>query len=357
MKTFEIIGMMSGTSLDGVDLAHCTFQEMNGKYTFDLGCCETIPYPVSWLDRLKELPQTSAMEYAETHVAYGRYIGQLIKNFIDTNLLSADFVASHGHTIFHNPDKLYTAQIGDGAAISMGCDLPVVCDFRSSDVAANGQGAPLVPFGDELLFPEYDYCLNLGGFANISTNIDGKRIAFDISPANIVLNFIANKAGKPFDEDGKLAASGKTDAELLAKLNNLDFYKKQPPKSLGREWVEKHIIPLLNQSVLSLEDIAHTFCHHIAIQIAACIEKGRGNKMLITGGGAFNAFLIKKIRENADIELVIPDAKTINYKEALVFAFLGLLRMQALPNCLASVTGASHNVIGGAVYLPGKSKF
>ena len=347
---------MSGTSLDGVDLAHCTFHEINGKYTFTLGSCDTIPYPESWLNRLKELPQASAMEYAETHVAYGRYIGQLIENFIDTNQLSADFVASHGHTIFHNPDKLYTAQIGDGAAISIVCGLPVVCDFRSSDVAANGQGAPLVPIGDELLFPEYDYCLNLGGFANISTNKNGKRIAFDISPTNIILNYIANKVGKPFDEDGKLAASGKTDTELLTKLNGLDFYKKEPPKSLGREWVETHIIPILDKSTLSLQYIAHTFCQHIAMQIAACIEKGKGKKMLITGGGAFNAFLIEKIRETTDIKLIIPDTKTINYKEALVFAFLGLLRMQTFPNCLSSVTGATQDVIGGAVYLPGTAK-
>jgi len=356
MKTFKIIGMMSGTSLDGVDLAHCTFQEINGKYNFHLGVCETIPYPESWLNRLKGLPQASTMEYAETHVAYGRYIGQLIKKFIDTNRLSADFVASHGHTIFHNPDKQYTAQIGDGASIAMECGLPVVCDFRSSDVAAKGQGAPLVPIGDELLFPEFEYCLNLGGFANISTNKKGERIAFDISPANIVLNYIANKVGMAYDEGGKLAASGKTDIQLLAKLNALDFYKKAPPKSLGREWVEKQIIPLLDSSSLSFQDILNTFCQHIAIQIALCIESRQEKKMLLTGGGAFNAFLVEKIVENTDIELIMPDSKTINYKEALVFAFLGLLRMEGVPNCLASVTGATHNVIGGAVYLPGKAK-
>jgi len=214
----------------------------------------------------------------------------------------------------------------------------------------------LVPIGDELLFPEYDYCLNLGGFANISTNKNGKRIAFDISPTNIILNYIANKVGKPFDVDGKLAASGKTDTELLTKLNGLDFYKKEPPKSLGREWVETYIIPILDNSTLSLQDIAHTFCQHIAMQIAACIEKGKGKKMLLTGGGAFNVFLIEKIRETTDIKLIIPDTKTINYKEALVFAFLGLLRMKALPNCLSSVTGATKDVIGGAVYLPCTAK-
>ena len=344
---------MSGTSLDGIDLAYCTFHESNGEFTFKLGSCETIPYPGFWLDKLKALPQSPAVEYAETHVSYGRYVGQLVKGFMQTNQLTADFVSSHGHTIFHNPDMGYTAQIGDGAAMAMECGLPVVCDFRSSDVAAHGQGAPLVPIGDELLFPEYDYCLNLGGFANISTKKEGKRIAFDISPANIILNHIANKAGKDFDEGGKLAASGEIDTELLAKLNSLDFYQKQPPKSLGREWVEKQILPLLNCPTISLRDMACTFCQHIAVQIAACVESGPGKKMLVTGGGAFNTYLMKKIAENTSVELILPDAKTINYKEALVFAFLGLLRMKSLPNCLASVTGATYNVTGGAVYLPG----
>ena len=353
METHKIIGMMSGTSLDGIDFAHCTFQETNDGYTFILGMCETIHYTSSWLNRLKTLPQASALEYAETHVAYGRYIGKLIKDFINTNQLSADFVASHGHTIFHNPDKHYTAQIGDGAAIAMGCGLPVVCDFRSSDMAAHGQGAPLVPIGDELLFPEYDYCLNLGGFANISTKKSGKRIAFDISPANIVLNYIANKAGDTFDEGGKLAASGKIDAGLLDKLNSQDYYQKLPPKSLGREWVEMQILPLLNDSTISLQDASHTFCQHIAIQIAACVENNPKKKMLVTGGGAFNTFLVEKIVENTTVKLILLDEKTINYKEALVFAFLGLLRMKELPNCLASVTGATHDVAGGAVYLPG----
>ena len=353
METHKIIGMMSGTSLDGIDLAHCTFQETNDGYTFILGMCETIHYTCSWLNRLKTLPQASALEYAETHVAYGRYIGKLIKDFINTNQLSADFVASHGHTIFHNPDNGYTAQIGDGAAMAMECGLTVVCDFRGSDVAAGGQGAPLVPIGDELLFPEYDYCLNLGGFANISTQKGGKRIAFDISPANIILNFIANKAGESFDKGGKLAATGKIDAELLDKLNSLDYYKKLPPKSLGREWVEKQIHPLLNNCTISLQDLSHTFCQHIAIQIASCVDNIPTKKMLVTGGGAFNTFLVEKIAKNTAVKLIIPDAKTINYKEALVFAFLGLLRMKELPNCLASVTGATHDVAGGAVYLPG----
>lgn len=352
MNSHSIIGIMSGTSLDGVDLAHCTFEETENGYIYYLGICETIPYPELWLNRLKTLPLATAMEYAETHTSYGRYIGKLILDFINKNKISADFVASHGHTIFHNPAKQYTSQIGDGAAIASVCGLPVVCDFRTGDVAAGGQGAPLVPIGDQLLFSQYDYCLNLGGFANISMPLNGKRIAWDISPANIILNHIAGQKGKPYDKNGEMAASGMIHTELLQTLNSLGYYHIQPPKSLGREWIEKEIIPMLSLFNISLEDAACTFCEHIAMQIAVCLDNNSKKQMLITGGGTFNKYLFQRIAANTTVELIIPDSKTVNYKEALVFALLGLLRMKGEPNSLASVTGATHDVSGGAVYLP-----
>jgi anhydro-N-acetylmuramic acid kinase len=352
MQTFSIIGIMSGTSLDGVDLAYCTFEETGNGYTYNLGACETIPYPENWLSRLRSLPQSSALEYAETHTAYGKYLGALTSDFISRNRLTTDFIASHGHTIFHNPAKHYTSQIGEGAAIAAACGRPVVCDFRTGDVAAGGQGAPLVPIGDKLLFAEYDYCLNLGGFANISMQTNGKRIAFDISPANIILNHIAGQKGKPYDKNGEMAASGKIHFELLQTLNGLGYYHMQPPKSLGREWIEKEVLPMLTYYNLSLEDAACTFCEHIAMQTAACLENNPKKQMLVTGGGAFNTFLIQRLAANTDVKLIIPDHKTVNYKEALVFAFLGLLRMQSKPNSLASVTGAIKDVSGGAVYMP-----
>jgi len=352
MKKHRIIGVMSGTSLDGVDLAYCEFEETAEGYSFTLGACETVPYPETWLNRLKSMPGASAMEYAETHTSYGKYLGRLIRDFISRNQLSVDFVASHGHTIFHNPAKHYTSQIGEGAAMAAGCGLPVVCDFRSGDVAAGGQGAPLVPIGDQLLFPGYNYCLNLGGFANISMQTNGKRIAFDVSPTNIILNYIAARKGKLFDKDGEMAASGNINDELLQTLNNLGYYHIQAPKSLGREWIEKEIIPMLTYYNISPEDAACTFCEHIAMQIAACLENDPDQHMLVTGGGAFNLFLLKRLSANTSVQLIVPDNKTVNYKEALVFAFLGLLRMQAKPNSLSSVTGATHDVSGGAVYLP-----
>jgi anhydro-N-acetylmuramic acid kinase len=352
MKTYRIIGMMSGTSLDGVDLAHCIFEETENGFSYHLGICETIPYPELWINLLKSIPYASAQVYAETHTSYGRYIGRLILDFINKNEISADFVASHGHTIFHNPAKHFTSQIGEGAAIASVCGLPVVCDFRTGDVAAGGQGAPLVPIGDQMLFAQYDYCLNLGGFANISMQLNGKRIAFDVSPANIILNHIAGQKGKTFDKNGEMAASGLVHTELLQTLNSLGYYHIQPPKSLGREWIEKEIIPMLALYNISPEDAARTFCEHIAIQIATCLDNDADKQMLTTGGGTFNNYLVKRITANTVVKLVIPDPKTINYKEALVFAFLGLLRMEEKPNCLASVTGASRNVSGGAVYLP-----
>ena len=352
MNKHRIIGIMSGTSLDGVDLAFCEFEETTSGYSFILDVCETISYPEAWLYRLKTLPGSSAMEYAQAHTDYGKYLGTLARDFMNRSAVSADFVASHGHTIFHNPAKHYTSQIGEGAAIAAACGLPVVCDFRTGDVAAGGQGAPLVPIGDHLLFSEFDYCLNLGGFANISMQTGDKRIAFDVSPANIILNHIAAQRGRLFDKDGEMAASGTVNIELLQTLNNLGFYRLQPPKSLGREWTEKEVIPMLTYYNISPEDAACTFCEHIAIQIAACVINDPDKQMLVTGGGAFNTCLMKRLAANTRVQLIVPDPKTVNYKEALVFAFLGLLRMQAKPNSLASVTGASHNVSGGAVYLP-----
>lgn len=352
MQKYRIVGVMSGTSLDGVDLAYCEFSETESGYSYTLGACETIDYPDTWLQKLKSLPYSHALDYAETNTLYGDFIGCLISEFIQRNKLTADFVASHGHTIFHNPARHYTSQIGEGAAIAARCKLPVVCDFRTGDVAAGGQGAPLVPLGDMLLFGEYDYCLNLGGFANISMQKGGNRIAFDVSPANIILNYIAAQKGKPFDHNGEMAASGNVHPELLETLNNLGYYRLLPPKSLGREWIEKEILPLLTYYNISHEEAACTFCEHISLQIAAAVNTGAGSRMLITGGGAFNTFLVSRIAANTSVQLVIPDPMTINYKEALVFAFLGLLRMTGKPNCLPSVTGASHPVSGGAVYLP-----
>ncbi len=349
---FSAIGIMSGTSLDGLDMAYCIFEYKHNQWKYEIKHAETIAYDKEWKNKLQNIENQSALEFNLTHVAYGHWIGKEVKKFIDKHHISVDFIASHGHTIFHQPEKQLTTQIGSGAAIAAESQTTTICDFRTLDVALKGQGAPLVPIGDKLLFSSYDACLNIGGISNISYNANNKRIAYDISPANMVLNHYANQKNKAFDEGGHLARSGKLHTELFNSLNLLDFYATQAPKSLGKEWVLSKIFPLLNSFSLSIEDILHTFVEHIAFQIAKIITQQHLNKVLITGGGTKNIYLIERIQNYAsNAVLIIPDEKTIDYKEALVFAFLGVLRITNTNNCLKSVTGALKDNCGGCIYI------
>jgi len=345
---YNVIGLMSGTSLDGVDLAYCKFYLHNSQWSYDIIANETAPYDAFWKETLKSLEKKDAATFAQINTDYGHFLGKLVKTFIAINNINADFIASHGHTIFHQPKKKLTVQIGNGSAIAAECGLSVISDFRSLDVALGGQGAPLVPIGDKLLFGKYTFCLNLGGFANISFDKKGKRIAFDVCPVNIVLNFLSEKKNLAFDEKGKMASLGKVNIELLNKLNNLDFYKMKPPKSLGKEWLIKSFIPILESFSISVEDKLRTVCEHIAIQISIILNLS--SNVLVTGGGAYNDFLIGLIRSKTKNEFIIPDKNVIEFKEALIFAFLGVLRMRGEINCLKSVTGASRDNSGGAIY-------
>jgi anhydro-N-acetylmuramic acid kinase len=341
---------MSGTSLDGVDIACCEFSRDDNRWTYKITCAETIPYTLQWKNKLSGLDSGSSLDYVTADVEYGHLLGRLTRDFIERNHLVPDFIASHGHTIFHQPGKKITSQIGRGSAIAAETGLRVVCDFRTLDVALGGQGAPLVPVGDALLFNEFDFCLNIGGFANISYQSANQRIAYDVCPANIVMNQLALQAGCEYDPDGMLAASGTMNQRLLETLNALSYYTLAVPKSLGREWVVQHIFPLLKKSDLSPNDLLATFCEHIAMQVAAASGTNKKAKLFITGGGAFNRFLADRIRHHATPEIIIPDANTINFKEALIFAFLGILRWRNEINCLQSVTGASKDSSGGAIY-------
>ena len=251
MKTYKIIGLMSGTSLDGVDLAFCHFTKKSEKWSFKIIKAETFEYPKYWIKKLRQLPDSNPDEINKSHVEYGHSLGELVKKFITENNFTPGYIASHGHTIFHEPDKKITFQLGEGSAISASSGLPVIFDFRSLDVKLGGQGAPLVPIGDKLLFGDYEFCLNLGGFSNISFDKNGKRIAFDICPVNIILNKLAVELGKNFDKDGQLASSGKIDKDLFNDLNNINYYQKQPPKSLANEWLQREFIPVLNNSNIS----------------------------------------------------------------------------------------------------------
>jgi anhydro-N-acetylmuramic acid kinase len=351
-QTYRLLGLMSGTSLDGLDLAYCEFRESGGSWEYSIGAAETVPYAPEWKQRLASLERGTAFDFVSADTEYGHLLGHRCLEFIKKHNLEPLFIASHGHTIFHQPASGITSQIGSGAAIAAEAGLPVVCDFRSLDVALGGQGAPLVPIGDELLFTDYDFCLNLGGFANISTRIEGRRIAFDICPVNIVMNALAAKVGLEYDRNGEMASTGKVDQPLLNRLNALPYYSMKAPKSLGKEWTITNIWPLLDASGLPVADLLATCCEHAAIQIGRACEADSANPgtLLVTGGGALNTHLIERIRVHAQPRIVIPEPAVIHYKEALVFAFLGLLRWLDRSNCLASVTGANHDNPGGAIY-------
>ena len=352
-QSYQVIGLMSGTSLDGVDIACCNFELHNENWEYKIVNAETFPYTEEWKQRFSQIMDCAALQYVKSHVGLGKFYGELISGFIDRHALKPILIASHGHTIFHQPANGFTAQIGDGSQIAALTGIDTVCDFRSKDLALGGQGAPLVPGGEVRLFAQYRFCLNLGGIANI-TILDGpKTVAFDICPANMPLNFLTNKIGLEYDKDGLLAKKGQIDQSLLKGLNDLSFYQKPFPKSLGREWFDQEMKPLLDRSAVSLEDKLATVCEHVALQIAKVIGQykiGQNDELLITGGGAFNPVLIGKLRQHIPVKIQIPDALTIAYKEALIFAFLGLLFQRNETNVMRSVTGAKRNHIGGALY-------
>jgi anhydro-N-acetylmuramic acid kinase len=350
-EKYNIIGVMSGTSLDGIDLAHLNFEIINGKWNFQILESETIGYSQEWIDRLKIAVGFSESELLDLNQEYTLLLGNTISEFICKHQLeNIDAVCSHGHTILHQPKKGITLQIGNLPEIAAISNQKVVCDFRVQDVAMGGQGAPLVPIGDRLLFSEVDYCLNLGGFSNVSFEENDTRIAFDISPVNTVLNFYANKLGLEYDDKGTLSSTGSINSVLLNQLNELDFYQLAPPKSLGFEFVKEIILPIIESYEISTEDILATFTEHISIQIALALPNKK-NKLLITGGGAYNDFLISRIQFYLkETTLIIPEMKIIEFKEALIFGLLGVLKLRNEINTLSSVTGASKDHSAGKIY-------
>lgn len=351
MQLMNSIGIMSGTSLDGLDIAFVQFW-FEKHWKFKIVKSTTIQYNQHFKEKLSNAHTFSGYELIQLNKEYGRFIGQQVNNFISDIDVKIDFLASHGHTVFHQPEKALTLQIGDGYEIAVTTGITTICDFRSLDVALGGQGAPLVPIGDKFLFGEYDYCINIGGFANISFDKYDNRMAYDIGPANIILNKLAKRLGKDFDQNGDFAQSGKLCDDLLAELNHLEYYKIAYPKSLGREWLETHFLPIIEKYSISEYDKLNTICHHIAFQITESVKNNPNGKILITGGGAYNAYLIELIKQKAENEIIVPESQLIEYKEALVFAFLGLLRFQNKVNCLSSVTGATRDSSCGVIYFP-----
>lgn len=339
---------MSGTSLDGLDLCLAGFCHDGSSWHYELVAADTIAYSPEMRNKLASCMELDASGFVAFDVEYGRFLGDAAKSFIDKHGVTPRFVASHGHTVFHQPWRGITRQIGSGAEIAAATCLTTVCDFRSLDLALGGQGAPLVPIGDQLLFAHHDYCLNLGGFANISTATNSGRLAYDICPVNIALNFITRKMGKEYDDGGSIASRGELLPGLLASLNELEFYRQKAPKSLGREWVETAIIPLLDTDTHNAADLLRTLVEHCAIQLSNSVKPGKS--VLVTGGGAYNTFLIERFRHFSGAHIVIPNDITIQFKEALIFAFLGHLRMSGHVNTLKSVTGATCDSLGGCIY-------
>lgn len=343
---------MSGTSLDGIDVALCSYRiSEKNLWSFEIENAETVSYPSNWQVILKDAVHFSEGRLQSLNEEYTLYLAEIISIFIEKHSIqNLDAVCSHGHTILHQPEKGVTLQIGNLPFLAQKLQETVVCDFRVQDVALGGQGAPLVPIGDRLLFSEYDYCLNLGGFANLSFEENGTRIAYDICPVNIVLNHYAEKLGKPFDKGGTLAQNGTINQILLQKLNNLPFYAKKPPKSLGLEWVKQLVFPLLEATKETPQNLLRTFVEHVAFQLASQFKENAS--VLITGGGAYNSFLLERLKVQKPLHLVIPENEIIEYKEALVFGLLGILKLRGENNCMASVTGAREDHCSGNIFKP-----
>ena len=349
-KNYKVLAVMSGTSLDGVDLAYLNFFKTD-YWSYSFLNVETIPYTDFWKNKLEGLVNNDLKSLLEIDVDYTKLLGEIILDFIKKNdIKNIDALCSHGHTALHQPENKITYQIGNQPELANITQLRTVCDFRVQDVLFGGQGAPLVPIGDLLLFKNYSACINLGGFSNISKTINNERVAFDICPVNIVLNYYVSKIDLKYDSNGAIASKGKVSKKLLKQLNQLNYYNLTHPKSLGLEWVKNTFFPIVETYNLSLEDLLCTLVEHAAYQISLHIEGLES--VLFTGGGVYNRYLMDRIRLHTATRVVIPDSNLIEFKEALIFGLLGVLKLENEINCLASVTGATKNHSSGKIYFP-----
>ena len=356
MNSYNLIGLMSGTSLDGLDIVFASYTFTDTKdWSYKIHSATTVPYPTEIFDQLKDAVHKSAAELLVLDKSLGQFYAKVVNQFIadsGIDIAKVDAIASHGHTVFHQPENGFTYQIGCGETIAYHTRLEVINDFRQKDIVAGGQGAPLVPIGDQLLFASNaEAFLNIGGFANISFMHENKSIAYDICPANLPLNRFAQLLGKPYDAHGDFARQGKLNIALLEKLNELSYYSQKAPKSLGIEWLKRHFMPLIDQNA-SLDDTLRTIVEHVSFQIASELDKFNKSSVFITGGGAKNTFLIERIQHHFTGEIKIPTMEVVDFKEALIFGFLGALYLHKSTNILSTVTGAQRDTIGGVLHLP-----
>ncbi|MEO1548449.1 MAG: anhydro-N-acetylmuramic acid kinase [Bacteroidota bacterium] len=357
METHKVLGLMSGTSLDGLDLAYCHLIEENGKWDFDIIKTKSVSYAPKLKSQLKDAIHLDDATHTQLHYEYGEWLGSQSKTFIEQERLDVDFISSHGHTSHHQPDKGITFQLGHGQQLANVSNQKVVCDFRVKDVKLGGQGAPLVPIGDHHFFSKYDFCLNLGGISNVSFDNSGKRIAYDIGLANMPLNHIVQKIGMEYDDNGNIARKGTLHQALFDRLNQLEYYKLGFPKSTGYEWFIGEILPLLDSTEISDSDALHTFIHHNCFQIAKALTRHtekKENTVFVTGGGAYNGFFTDTLQKHLgdSFSLKIPSHTLIGFKEAVVFALMGVLRLKNEINVLSAVTGASKDSCSGVIFHP-----
>jgi anhydro-N-acetylmuramic acid kinase len=357
MKTYKSIGLMSGTSLDGLDIAYCHIWKNKGTWHFDIKETKSVKYSSKMLNTLKNAISLSAEKLIELHNTYGSWLGEQTSIFINENKLEVDYIASHGHTTHHRPEMGLTFQVGSGQHLANATGIKVIADFRTNDLALGGQGAPLVPIGDRMFFNEYEFCLNLGGISNISFEVKDKRIAYDIGLANMILNYITRKINLEYDEGGKLARSGGINIEMLDQLNSLKYYLLPHPKSIGYEWFLEEVVPIVESTEDTIENLLHTSIHHICDKVVQQIQLNFINKnqqLLVTGGGALNSFLIETLQQKlgATTKVVVPEKIIIEFKEALVFALMGVLRVEQQTNVLSSVTGAKKDSSSGVLFIP-----
>ena len=345
MKKYNVIGVMSGTSVDGLDVSFCRFTK-NKKWEYEILNSKTYPYCNFWKKTLINLHLQNKKKIKEIDIEFAKYISDKINHFVKKNKIKAELISSHGHTVFHDPSKKLTLQIGSGKIINELCGLTTVNNFRKKDIDLGGQGAPLVPIGDKLLFQQYKYCLNIGGFANLSIKSNNSIKAFDICPANIALNFYSRKLGREFDNSGEISRNGNVIKCLYDELNKIQFYTSNSPKSLSREWLEQNFLTKVSNSY-SVKDILRTIVEHIAFQIGSYLKS---QKTLVTGGGVKNKFLMDRICNFSSSEIIIPSNELIDFKEAMIFGFLAVLKLNNEINCLKSVTGATKDSVVGDVY-------
>ena len=346
-SSFNIIGVMSGTSVDGLDLCYVSFTK-DFLSNYKIICSETIDYPSNLKSNLINAINLDETKLKELDLKLGEFIAFSIEDFLqNNNLRKPDLISSHGHTVYHQPKILKTLQIGSGEVINKVTGIKTVNNFREQDVKLGGEGAPLVPIGDKILFKNYKYCLNLGGFVNISIKNNDQILAYDICALNTVLNFYSKKTGYDYDKNGNLSKQGAINSDMFNELNKLNFYSKKNPKSLGIEFVKEVLFPLINKYQINYLDVLATYIKHVAFQIKKNIT-GK-EKVLLSGGGSFNKTLIQNL-ENYNVNYTIPENTIVNFKESLIFALLGYLKINNKTNCLKSVTGASRDHSSGDIF-------